>query len=112
MSGTGVSVYYNSSITILNIQASNVSANNNVTLEDVVLPDGVLPTADRPILMPIMGANWYPTDQIAYLNFGVGKSKPVFRIKSGQTSISNAVLVGCFAFPTGFFTLPVGAQSL
>ena len=85
---------------------SNVSCSNNATLEGMTLPDGVLPTADKPILIPILSASWYPTDQIAYLNFGVGKSKPIFRIKSGGESVSNVVLAGCFAFPTGFFTLP------
>lgn len=112
LNGDGVDVYYSESITILYIHITIASCSNNKTLDGVALPDGVLPTGDRAIVLPVLSTNWYPTNQIVYLNFGAAKSQPVLRVASDQSSISNIVLMGYFAFPTGFFTLPADDQSL
>lgn len=105
LNGTGLTVYYNSSILILNFNAQNISCGNNSVLESIILPENVRPTSDRYVMIPILSSGWVPTNQIAYLAFNQGNAKPILRVSNDVESVSNIVLIGSYAFPNGFFTV-------
>ena len=94
---------YNNSVALLSIQASGLTMNSNTSTSAIQLPAGITPCVGSMfITVNVMTAAWVPSGITAYIHFPNGSRVPTIRFTGGQ-SISNAVIVGTFAFPRGWF---------
>ena len=101
--GTKCSVSYNDFVVLLSIQASGMTMVSNATTSELVLPSGVTPVVGNLFIMVnVMTAAWIPSGINAYIHFPNGSRQPTIRFTSGQ-SITNAVILGTFAFPRSWF---------
>ena len=102
--GTGCTVYYDGAWIVIELLTRGATQSSGQDSNALILPTGITPTRDVYISVNVMTAGWIPSDITAYIVFSNGKRNATMRFTNSR-SISNAVILGTFAFPRSFFTI-------
>ena len=107
LSGTGCTLYYNDYEVFIEINAGVASTVDGI-LDTLQLPENVKTTQQNAnavwFTLPILGQNWNPLKENAYITFAIDNSGKA-NVRFSNNTLSNINLIGSFSFPRSFFII-------
>lgn len=105
--GTGCALYYNDYEVFIEINAKAASTVDGI-LDTLQLPENVKTTQQNTnavwFTLPILGQNWSPLKENAYITFATDNSGKA-NVRFSNNTLSNINLIGSFSFPRSFFII-------
>lgn len=105
--GTGCTLYYNDYEVFIEINTNAASTVDGI-LDTLQLPEKVKTKEQNTnavwFTLPILGQNWNPLKENAYISFAASEDGKA-NVRFSNNSLSNINLIGSFSFPRSFFII-------